>query len=36
MKKIMKLVIVLVVGLIVALVAIYINHRIQLNKEEVL
>ncbi len=36
MKKIMKVVIVLVVGLIVALVAIYINHRIQLNKEEVL
>lgn len=34
MKKIMKVVIVLVVGLIVALVAIYINHRIQLNKEE--
>ena len=36
MKKIMKVVIVLVVGLIVALVAIYINHRIRLNKEEVL
>lgn len=36
MKKIMKVVIVLVVGLIVVLVAIYINHRIQLNKEEVL
>ena len=36
MKKIMKVVIVLVVGFIVALVAIYINHRIQLNKEEVL
>lgn len=34
MKKIMKVVIVLVVGLIVALVAIYINHRIQLNIEE--
>ncbi len=34
MKKIMKAVIVLVVGLIVALVAIYINHRIHLNKEE--
>lgn len=36
MKKIMKVVIVLVVGIIVALVAIYINHRIRLNKEEVL
>lgn len=36
MKKIMKIIIVLLVVLIVALVAIYINHRIRLNKEEVL
>ena len=33
-KVIMKVVIIIFMVLIVALVAIYINHRIQLNKEE--
>lgn len=33
-KKIIKVVIILLVAFIVILVAIYINHRIQLNKEE--
>lgn len=33
-KKIMKVVMILLVTFIVMLVAIYINHRIQLNKEE--
>ena len=32
-KVIMKVVIIIFMVLIVALVAIYINHRIQLNKE---
>ena len=34
MKKIMKVVIILLVAFILFLAAIYINHRIQLNKEE--
>ena len=33
-KKIIKVVIVLLIAFIVVLVAIYINHRIQLNREE--
>ncbi len=35
-KRCMKIIIVLVVVLIVVLAAIYINHRIQLNREKVL
>ena len=34
MKKVMKVIIFLLVAFIVVLVAIYINHRVQLNKEE--
>ena len=33
-KKIMKFIIILVVSLNVVLIVLYINHRIQLNKEE--
>lgn len=35
-RKVMKVIIILLTALIVVLVAIYINHRIQLNKEEAL
>lgn len=35
-RKVMKVIITLMIALIIVLVAIYINHRIQLNKEEAL
>lgn len=35
-RKVMKVIIILLIALIIVLVAIYINHRIQLNKEEAL
>ena len=35
-RKVMKVLIILLIALIIVLVAIYINHRIQLNKEEAL
>lgn len=35
-RKVMKVIIILLIAFIIVLVAIYINHRIQLNKEEAL